>query len=195
MDTINELWIFITEGKPTKLMKVIWHVCFHVSLVNGYPRPCIIPATWQSDKIFCHCECSFHWKWHCHWLKFLRQRQSAVLIKDLGINLKQSLASQKLSIMKFCDVKWWIMMWYKVQVTFINVAHGKDFIHFIRQLHQFYGINTREYLHSAAPLILPGILFWLSYSLILITKDNGRGHRVAVLKCKIPNPTHRGIEE
>ena len=41
--------------------------------------PCITTATWHCCKNFGQWERSFHWKLRCLWLKFLRQRQVAVV--------------------------------------------------------------------------------------------------------------------
>ena len=46
---------------------------------NTGPGLCLTTATWRCRKNFIQWECSFHWKLHCHWLEFLRQRQIAVV--------------------------------------------------------------------------------------------------------------------
>ena len=43
--------------------------------------PCITTATWRCRKIFRQWEHVFHGKLCCHWLKFLRQRQIAIVIQ------------------------------------------------------------------------------------------------------------------
>ena len=48
------------------------------------PGPCLPTATWRCRKNFNQWECSFHWKLHCHWLEFLRQRQIAVVEQGPG---------------------------------------------------------------------------------------------------------------
>ena len=53
-------------------------------LPRSWPGSCITNATWRCPKNFSQWERSFHWKLCCHWLKFLRQCQIAVVIQGPG---------------------------------------------------------------------------------------------------------------
>ena len=54
------------------------------------PGPCLTTATQCCHKNFSQWECSFLWKLHCQWLKFLWQRQIAVVRQGPGpfLNIK-----------------------------------------------------------------------------------------------------------
>ena len=60
-----------------------WHICVWC-LCHSRPGPCLTTATWRCRKNFSQWERSFHWKLHCHWLEFLRQRQIALVRQDPG---------------------------------------------------------------------------------------------------------------
>ena len=50
------------------------------SFNTPWPGLCVITAIWRCRKNFSQWKRSFHWKLRCHWLKFMRQCQIAVII-------------------------------------------------------------------------------------------------------------------
>ena len=72
-----------------------------------------------------------------------------------------------------------------------------DFIHFICQFHQSFGINARVFSGWASCISArhAGSFDCLMTSLILITMDNGRWHCAWWQSCKVPYQTHRGIKK
>ena len=63
---------------------------------NPFPGPCFTTATWRCRKNFSQWERSFHWKLRRHWLKFLRQRQIAVVRQGPGKTRNRPWASYQI---------------------------------------------------------------------------------------------------